>query len=77
MQLSAIEYAEKKIKNALEQGVQQGIEKGLQQGIEKGGFEKAVKMAKSMLKKNYAIEKIAELTDLSVELIEQISQEND
>jgi len=85
MQISALEYAEKKVRKALEQGLQQGLEKGIEQGLEKGieqGIEqgarkKAIEMANIMLQKNYAFAEIAELTNLTVELIEQISKEHD
>ena len=51
-------------------GIQQGIQQGIEQGIEQGKHDTSLNFAKNMLKNNYNIESIMEITGLSREEIE-------
>ena len=50
----------------------EGHEEGIEEGIEKGREEKAIIMARRMKAKNYPIDEIIELTDLTEEEINQL-----
>ncbi len=67
------------LKQGREQGVKQGIEQGIQQGIEQGvkqGTQKEkIEIVKKMLKSNFDVEVIANITELSVEKIKEIRQD--
>ena len=61
----------------LSQGIrEQGIQIGLQQGLQQGELAKAISMALKMLKKNKSIEEIIEFTELTLEQLKQIAEEN-
>ena len=53
--------------------IQQGMQQGVQQGLQKGIHENRIDIVSRMLKKNFAIEQIAEITGLSIDEIKQIS----
>ena len=57
---------------AREEGLEKGREEGIELGIEQGSKEKQLEIAKSMLKKNMDINLISELTELSIEEINNI-----
>jgi predicted transposase/invertase (TIGR01784 family) len=54
----------------LEKGVAIGIEKGKLEGREEGGQLKALEIAKAMLAKGMDVKTVADLTGLSVEMIQ-------
>ncbi len=60
-----------RIKSAREKGIEEGIEKG----IEKGETEKAIKVAKNLLKMGISIKQVAEATEIAVEKVEEIRKE--
>ena len=59
-------------KEGIEQGIKQGIEQGIEKGIEKGSKEVSVKIAKNMLKRGININEISEITNLTIEEINDI-----
>jgi predicted transposase/invertase (TIGR01784 family) len=65
-------YSKKLINEGIEKGMQKGIEKGMQKGLEKGIMQTKTKTALALLKENMNIEKIAEITGLSVKEIEKL-----
>ena len=66
------EKANKDRTSALEKSLNEGIEQGLEKGIEEGKKETKLKTAKKMLLKNLDIQDISELTELSLEEIEEL-----
>ncbi|ONI44431.1 hypothetical protein AN641_07175 [Candidatus Epulonipiscioides gigas] len=59
------------LKEGREQGIEQGIEKGMEQGIEQEKLKTAIKI----IKKNYPIEVIMELTELPKSKIEELKSQ--
>lgn len=57
----------------MQKGIQQGIQKGIQQGIQKGETEAARRVAARMLKNGMSAELVAQMTDLTAEEIEQLT----
>lgn len=53
-------------------GVEEGEARGIEQGIEQGKHDTSLNFAKNMLKNNYSIESIMEITGLSREEIERL-----
>ena len=47
-------------------------EEGIQEGIKEGSNEKAILIAKKMLKKGKSIEEVSELTELSIEEVKKL-----
>jgi predicted transposase/invertase (TIGR01784 family) len=66
-----------RIEGALEQGLarglEQGLEQGLAQGLEQGSKNRAIAIAKNMLRRNIPIDEIAEDTGLSIAAIETLT----
>ena len=61
----------------LSQGISdKSFEKGMQQGVLQGELSKAVNMALKMLKKKMPIDSIIEFTELTLEQLKEIAQEN-
>jgi predicted transposase/invertase (TIGR01784 family) len=60
------------IETAKHEGREQGREQGRQEGREEGASEKALKIAKEMKKEGDSIEKIARITGLPKEQIENL-----
>jgi hypothetical protein len=56
----------------IERGIEQGIERGIEQGIERGEEKKAFAIARNLLAKGWAIEDVAETTDLSIEKVRSL-----
>jgi hypothetical protein len=52
--------------------IEQGIERGIEQGIEQGKEEKALAIARNLLVKGWAIEDVAETTDLPIEKVRSL-----
>lgn len=63
------------LKQGREQGVKQGIEQGIQQGVKQGTQKEKIEIVKKMLKSNFDVEVIANITELSVEKIKEIRQD--
>ncbi|MEW6618263.1 MAG: Rpn family recombination-promoting nuclease/putative transposase [bacterium] len=74
MQRGAIEFA---LKQGLKQGIEKGIQKGLKQGIQKGlkqGIQQGkIEVAKTLLKSGEKVEKISQVTGLTIEEISNCS----
>lgn len=51
-----------------------GEKRGIQKGIEKGAHDKAVSIANQLFKMNLSILEIAQITGLSVEILERLNQ---
>ena len=60
---------------AYEDGLSKGISQGISQGIKQGAYEKAVETARMLLSFGDAIEKIATITGLSLETIQQLEKD--
>ena len=74
------EEDKKKIQNSLlseakEEGISQGYTSGINDGISKGENKKTIEIAKNMLKKNMSIEDISDITGLSIEEINKLSNQ--
>ena len=66
---------EQGVKQGIEQGIQQGIEQGIEQGVKQGTQKEKIEIVKKMLKSNFDVEVIANITELSVEKIKEIRQD--
>ena len=53
-----------------------GFDKGMEKGIEQGKKETTMSIIKNMLGKNKTIQEISEITELSIEKINNIIKEN-
>lgn len=60
----------------LEEGLAEGLEKGLEQGLEQGANKKTIEIAKKMLQETTDLAFISRITELSLEEIKKIQQEN-
>ena len=60
---------------AFEDGVERGYKKGVEHGIKHGIEQKAIEDAKAMLKKNYNVNDISEITELSLDEVEKLKEE--
>ena len=60
-----------------EQGIEKGIEKGLEQGIERGGYRRSVTVAKRLFALDMSNAEIAAITELPVDVVEQLRREAD
>ena len=60
---------------AYEDGLSKGISQGISQGIKQGAYEKAVETARMLLSFGDSIEKIATITGLSLETIQQLEKD--
>jgi hypothetical protein len=59
------------IERGLKQGLEQGLEQGLKQGLEQGE-EKTLAIARNLLAKGWAVEDVAETTELSIEKVRSL-----
>jgi predicted transposase/invertase (TIGR01784 family) len=66
------QWIEQGIERGIEQGIEQGIERGIEQGIERGEEKKALAIAKNLLAKGWAVEDIAETTELPSEKVRSL-----
>ena len=69
------EEQEKLERSAREEGKQEGIVIGLEQGLEQGAQVEKEEIAKSMLEKDLDINLISEITNLSIEEIENLNNQ--
>ena len=68
-------YAKKTgIEEGIKRGIKQGIEQGIEQGMNVGKKEEKIKIAKNMLKKNFDIDSISEITNLTKEEIKNLEK---
>ena len=58
-----------------EEAYEDGLNKGITQGIKQGAYEKAVETARLLLSFGDSIEKIATITGLSGETIQQLEKD--
>ena len=66
-------YAKKTgMEEGIKRGIKQGIEQGIEQGMNVGKKEEKIKIAKNMLKKNFDIDSISEITNLTKEEIKNL-----
>ena len=70
-----IEGREQGLTEGREQGLSEGREQGLSEGREQGRLENTKETALAMLRKNYHIEDISEITKLSIEEINALKDE--
>ena len=59
---------------AYEDGLSKGITQGISQGIKQGAYQEKLETAKMLLSFGDSIEKIATITGLSLETIQQLSK---
>lgn len=62
-------------RTGLEQGIKQGIELGKEQGLKLGRREERQLIAKRLLKKGLSLEFVCEETELTIEEVEKLSEE--
>ena len=60
------------IQQGLQQGVQQGLRKGIQQGLQQGILKGKLETARKLKEKGLSTQEIAEVTGLSIEVIEKL-----
>ena len=65
----------KGIEQGIEQGIVQGIEQGIEQGIVQGRDARSKEIAKALIKEMLPLQKIAELTTLSIEEIQTLQKD--
>ncbi len=63
------------LERGIEQGIEQGIERGIEQGIERGKHDEKLEIARKLLRDGFiSVEKIAEVTGLTVVEIQSLSE---
>jgi len=60
------------IKKGKEEGKEEGIKEGKEEGIKEGGEKEKISIAKNMLKLNFPIEAISQVTGLTASEIEKL-----
>ena len=63
------------LKKAEEKGIEKGIEQGIEQGIEKGREQEKLNIACALLKQALSLEKISEVTGLSIQDLNSLTEE--
>ena len=58
-----------------EEAYEEGLSKGLQQGISQGAYQEKLETARMLLSFGDSIEKIATITGLSLETLQQLSED--
>jgi predicted transposase/invertase (TIGR01784 family) len=66
--------AEKLKEKGLKEGLKEGLNKGLMEGKKEGLLEKAYEAARKMLKKEYPLTEIAEITGLDLDTIKDLQK---
>ena len=56
-------------------GKKEGINEGIQQGLQQGAYEKAIETAKNMLLYGDSVEKIAQITNLPLATVIELSKQ--
>ena len=57
-----------------EKGMEEGIEKGMEKGIATGERKRALMIARQLLKKNFSMQEIAQVTGLDITELETLDQ---
>jgi predicted transposase/invertase (TIGR01784 family) len=60
----------------LNDGIEQGIEKGIEQGIKQGALKEKINLAKKLLLKGLSDKEILELTDLTIQQLQDLKTIN-
>ena len=66
---------EEAYEDGLSKGLQQGISQGISQGIKQGAYQEKLETARMLLSFGDAIEKIATITGLSLETLQQLEKD--
>ncbi len=61
-------------KSGYEKAIEKGIERGIKRGVEKGVFKEKEQNAIKMLKRNYALIAIQDITGLSLKRINELKK---
>ena len=61
------------IEIGMEKGMKEGMEKGMAKGMEKGMNQKALEIAENMLSMGLSAEQVANATQLSLDIIKNLS----
>ena len=62
--------------DGLQAGLLAGLQQGLEQGVKQGAYQKALETAKTLLSMSLSPEQVAQGTNLPLETILQLIQEN-
>ena len=65
---------EKGMEKGMEKGIKKGMEKGMEKGIVAGERKKALMIARQVLKKNFSMQDIAQMTGLDITELETLDQ---
>ena len=68
------EGIEKGIKKGIKKGMEKGMEKGIEKGIVAGERKKALMIARQLLKKNFSMQDIAQMTGLDITELDSLDQ---
>ena len=60
----------------IQQGIERGIKQGLEQGVKQGAYQTKLETAKTLLSMGLSPEQVAQGTNLPLETILQLVQEN-
>ena len=63
------------ISQSFNQGKEEGLQEGLQQGLQEGAVKKAMETAANMLRKEYPVSEISEMTGLTQEQILELQKQ--
>ena len=63
---------QRRTEDEVREGFQKGIQKGIEEGLQKGKKENSINIAKSLLKEDMKVDKIAKITGLTVEEIKKL-----
>ena len=74
MEKGILQGMEKGIKQGMQKGIQQGIREGMGKGIQQGKLEAKRETAMALLDENMSVEKISQITGLSVDEIENLKR---
>ena len=58
-----------------EHGIEQGMEKGIKKGMAMGEKKRALLIARNLIKDDFSLEKIAQITGLDLTDLEKLAQE--
>ena len=65
---------EKGIEKGIKKGIKKGMEKGIEKGIVAGERKKALMIARQLLKKNFSMQDIAQMTGLDITELDSLDQ---
>ena len=58
----------------MEEGIERGMEKGMEKGIATGERKRALMIARQLLKKNFSMQEVAQMTGLDITELETLDQ---